>query len=125
MWPFKVKKVNNTPAEELLDKIKDILFPPNVLREEVDPKSGQVFKFTVDYSIDMNLDAALIDIQEGNNDEIVQNTIKGVLKRLIEVRELLDVHMELGKESQFIVVEDPRESFNAEDINPGSDRSIS
>ena len=84
MWPFKVERKPNTPAEEKLEQIKNILFPPSKLEESLD-KDGSLYKWQVDYSADMNLDAALIDLQEGHNDTVVQNTIKGVLLSLEEI----------------------------------------
>lgn len=117
MWPFKVEKKINTPAEERLEQIKKILFPPNKLHEDVDPKTGETYKWQVDYSADMNLDAALIDLQEGHNDQAVHNTITGVIKSITEVREILDAHMELDKEAKYILVENLRDTIDDKDIS--------
>lgn len=111
MWPFKIEKRNNTPAEERLDQIKDILFPPSKLNEEMD-KDGSIFKWQVDYSADMNLDAALTDLEEGINDPAVHNTIRDISKRLSSVRQLLDAYMELHPEARYIMVESSKDDVD-------------
>jgi hypothetical protein len=111
MWPFKIVKKNNTPAEERLEQIKDILFPPSKLNEELD-KDGSIFKWQVDYSADMNLDAALTDLEEGINDPAVHNTIRDISKRLSSIRELLDAYMELHPEAKYIMVESSKDDVD-------------
>jgi hypothetical protein len=111
MWPFKIEKRNNTPAEERLDQIKDILFPPSKLNEEMD-KDGSIFKWQVDYSADMNLDAALTDLEEGINDPAVHNTIRDISKRLSSIRQLLDAYMELHPEARYIMVESSKDDVD-------------
>jgi hypothetical protein len=115
MWPFKVERKNNTPAEEKLEQIKDILFPPCKLNEEMD-KDGSIFKWQVDYSVDMNLDAALTDLEEGHNDVAVHNTIRDISKRLYSIRKILDAYMELDPEAKYIMVESSKDNENVEDI---------
>ena len=111
MWPFKVERKPNTPAEEKLEQIKNILFPPSKLEESLD-KDGSLFKWQVDYSADMNLNAALIDLQEGHNDKAVHNTIIDIEDRLIKVRDILEEHMQLSKEAEYIVVENLKEEVD-------------
>lgn len=113
MWPFRVEKKPSTPAEEKLEQIKNILFPPSKLEESLD-KDGSLYKWQVDYSADMNLDAALIDLQEGHNDQAVHNTIQGVIKSINEVRQILDAHMELSKEAKYIIVENLKDNIDVE-----------
>ncbi len=115
MWPFRVEKKPNTPAEERLDQIKDILFPPSKLNQEMD-KDGNSFKWQIDYSVDMNLDAALNDLEEGINDQAVQNTIRDISKRLYSVRQLLDAYMEIDPEVKYIMVESSEDTLNVEEI---------
>ena len=115
MWPFKIERKITTPAEERLEQIKNILFPPSELNEELD-KDGSMFKWQVDYSVDMNLDAALMDLEEGHNDPAVHNTIKDISKRLSSVRDLLEAHMELDPEAKYIMVESKKDNMNVEDI---------
>ena len=111
MWPFKIEKRNNTPAEDRLEQIKDILFPPSKLNEEMD-KDGSIFKWQVDYSADMNLYAVTIDLQEGHNDKAVLNTINDIHDRLVKVRDILDQYMELNKEAEYIIVENLKEEID-------------
>jgi hypothetical protein len=113
---WKIERKPATPAEEKLDRIKEILFPPNKLEEEIDPKTGEPFKWQIDYSVDMNLDAVLIDLQDGNNDPAVHNTLKNITKRLMEVRELLEAYMELNPEAKYIMVESSRDTDHVENI---------
>ena len=115
MWPFKVEQKNNTPAEEKLAQIKEILFPPCKLNEEMD-KDGTMFKWQIDYSVGMNLDAALTDLEEGVNDPAVHNTIKDISKRLYSVRSILDAYMELDPEAKYIMVESNKDTTDVEDI---------
>lgn len=115
MWPFKIEKRNNTPAEERLEQIKDILFPPSKLNEEMD-KDGSLFKWQIDYSADMNLDAALTDLEEGINDPAVHNTIRDISKRLSSVRQLLDAYMELHPEARYIMVESSKDDVDVGEL---------
>ena len=116
MWPFTIEKRNNTPAEDRLEQIKDILFPPSKLNEEMD-KDGSIFKWQVDYSVDMNLDAALTDLEEGVNDKAVHNTIRDISKRLYSVRQLLDAYMELHPEAKYIMVESSKDAMDDREID--------
>jgi len=111
MWPFKVEKRPNTPAEEKLELIKNILFPPCKLMEDMD-ESGDMHKWQVDYSADMNLNAALVDLQEGHNDKAVHNTIIDIEDRLIKVRDILEEHMQISKEAEYIVVENLKDEID-------------
>jgi len=111
MWPFKVEPKQTTPADERLAQIKEILFPPSKLNEDMD-KDGSIYKWQVDYSVDMNLDAALTDLEEGVNDQAVHNTIRDISKRLYSVRKLLDAYMELDPEAKYIMVESNTDEEN-------------
>lgn len=105
--PWKIKKKIETPADQKLEQIKNLLFPQLVTEEELG-NDGSFIKFHVDYSVDSNLDAALIDLQEGNNDEVVQGTINEVVKKLIEVRRLLEAYAKMDPEAKYIIVENPK-----------------
>jgi hypothetical protein len=69
--PWKIEKKPKTTAEEKLEEIKGLLFPPLKLMEEV-TNSGEIIKYHIDYSVDSNIDAALIDLYDGHNDAVVQ-----------------------------------------------------
>ncbi len=111
MWPFKIEKKNNTPAEEKLEQIKQILFPPCKLMQDMD-EGGHFHKWQVDYSADMNLNAALVDLQEGHNDKAVHNTILDIEERLMRVRDILEEHMQISKDAEYILVENLKEEVD-------------
>lgn len=112
--PWKIQKKIETPAELKLEQIKNLLFPPLELNEELS-NDGSIMKFHIDYSVDSNLDAALMDLQEGQNDEVTQGTINEVTKRLIQVRKLLEAYAQIDKDAKYIIVDNPK-SENIEDI---------
>lgn len=90
-------------AATKLDQIKDILFPPVKIHETVE--EGEKLRYMVDYSVDNNLYSVLLDLQEGNNDEICQNTLNKCIKAMDKVRKILEVNMQLDDGSKYIVVE--------------------
>ena len=92
-------KVEN-PAEDKLNQIRDILFPPC---EQHTDKDGR--KFQVDFSADLNLDSALSDLEDGYNDAACQATIKKVSNRIYEVRRILQAHQELT-DAEYLIVDD-------------------
>ena len=102
---FRIKKKIETPADEKLEQIKNILFPPLETKQEID-KEGNPVKFHIDYSADSNLDAALIDLEEGYNDEASRKTIKSVSDRLFEIRKILEVQRDIDSKAKYILVED-------------------
>ena len=104
-FPWTIKKKINTPAEKKIEEIIKILFPPLDIDEKIE-QDGSSIKFHIDYSVDSNLDAALMDLQDGNNDEIVHNTITKVIKRLNKVRRLLEANAKLDSEAKYIIVDD-------------------
>lgn len=105
--PWKVQKKIETPADLKLEQIKNLLFPPLEINEEID-KDGSPIKFHVDYSVDSNLDAVLMDLQDGNNDEVAQGTINEVVKRLIKVRQLLEAYAKIDTDAKYIIVDNPK-----------------
>lgn len=113
-FPWKVQKKSETPAEIKLEQIRQLLFPKLELNEEI-CKDGSIIKFHVDYSVDSNLDAVLMDLQDGNNDEVTQGTINDVVKKLIEARKLLEAYAEFDKEAKYIIVDNPK-TDNIDDI---------
>lgn len=115
MWPFKIERKPATPAEEKLEQIKNLLFPPLKLEEETS-NDGSTVKFHVDYAVDSNIDAVLVDLMEGHNDEIAQKTLTDCVSRLNEARRLLDAYMELDPNAKYIIVENGRDSINVEAI---------
>jgi len=116
MFGFTVKKKINTPAEQRLQEIKDILFPSSELKQKYDETTDKLIKYQIDYSIDMNLDGAIIDVQNGVADEVVLNTLNDTLDRLYKVRELLEAHAQIDKDAEYIIVDTKRDSSEIEHI---------
>lgn len=86
---------------EDMQQVVDILFPPLETRE------GKDGVYQIDYSIDSNLQSALVDLQDGTNDKIVQDTIAKVIDALIKVRNILEVYPEIDERSKYIIVDMP------------------
>ena len=95
---FKTKP--KTTAEQKLEEIKNILFPPFAKQSKED------ITFLIDYSADSNLQAVITDLEEGHNDEIMQGTINKVIDRLVEVRKILKAYGEFDTDAQYIIVDD-------------------
>jgi hypothetical protein len=93
-FPWKIEKKVETPADEKLEQIKKILFPPLELKEEMG-NDGTKVKFHIDYSVDSNLDAVLMDLEEGHNDPVARKTISKVVDRLNDARRLLEAYAQL------------------------------
>jgi DNA-binding transcriptional regulator GbsR (MarR family) len=110
-----MKNKLQTPSDELLEQLKQILFPP--LKLQTANKDGKIIKYHIDYSVDSNLDAVLMDLQEGYNDQTAQKTINGVVNRLNKARKLLEAYAELDKDAEYIIVEDLEDNINAENIS--------
>ena len=111
--PWSIKRKINTPAEEKIEQIKSILFPPLKLEQE-QQNDGSLIKFHIDYSADSNLDAALLDLQEGYNDPAAHKTIDDVIKRLNRIRRLLEAYAELDKDAKYIIVENMEKDLDVE-----------
>jgi hypothetical protein len=109
--PWKVKKKIETPDQEKLERLRNLLFPPLVLKEEM-AKDGQMIKYHVDYSVDSNLDAVLMDLQEGHNDPACHKTLNTIIKRLNSIRILLDAYAEIDVEARYIIVDDMGEDVD-------------
>jgi hypothetical protein len=108
-----------TTAEEKLDLVRQLLFPDLKLEEELD-KNGELIKYHIDYSVDSNLDAALLDLMDGSNDAVTHKTINSVIKRLYRVRKILNAEAKIHKDSKYLIV-DGGEENNIEDITAAED----
>lgn len=95
------KKKKYVPDDERLQQIIDLLYPP--LKTARTPAG---VKYHIDYSVDSNLDAVLMDLQEGTNDAAVQKTLNTCIKKLNQVRTILEAYAELDKEAQYLIVDD-------------------
>jgi len=101
MFNFTIKKKVETPADEKIQQIQNILFPS---LESYKDKEGN--KFHIDYSADTNLTSVLLDLEEGYNDETAQKTIKGVIRQIEKVRKVLEFYQRLDKDAKYIVADD-------------------
>jgi hypothetical protein len=103
-----------TTADQQLEEIKNILFPPFKKQTEKD------VTFLIDYSADSNLQAAVNDLEEGHCDEIVIGTINKVVDRMVEVRKILKAYGEFDTDAKYIIVDDM--PTDKEDIEVGNER---
>lgn len=106
---FKAKPV--IVREGDMQLLADLLFPPLVTQTN----GGDVFQ--VDYSVDSNLDAALMDLQDGNNDAVTQKTITEVVKRLNKARKILQAYPELDIRAKYLLVD----NLDDNEIEAGKD----
>ena len=111
--PWKIVKKTYTPSDKKLEELAKLLFPPLVLQQEMD-KDGTVLKYHIDYSADSNLDAVLMDLQEGHNDPVSQKTIAGVIERLQKTRRMLEAFAEIDKDAKYIIVQDSADKNDIE-----------
>lgn len=107
-FPWKVEKKPLTSADEKLEEIKNLLFPQLELHEEMG-SDGIAIKYHVDYSVDSNIDAALIDLLDGNNDTIVQSTLSKAVTRLNKARKILEAYASLDKDAKYIIVDNGKD----------------
>lgn len=87
--------------DDVVQDITDLLFP-----EPIESADGENTYLT-DYSVDMNLYSAIVDLEEGRNDEITRETLKSIMSKLGEVRDLLYANYKLKEKAQYLVVSAP------------------
>lgn len=97
---FKKKEEPVTLADEKIDQLKELLFPEPKIEMEGD------MEFYVDSSVDYNLEAALIDLREGHNDDVCQKTLKSIADRLFSARKILQAYYERDESIKYMVVDD-------------------
>jgi len=90
--------------EAELETLTDILFP----EPEEHDKDG--ITVVVDRSIDANLQAALLDLEDGTNDKVTRETIKKCLDKLYEARALLEARYQITKKAHYLMVDTPPRS---------------
>lgn len=115
---FFKRKHQYVPDDERLRQIIAILFPPLVTEELPDGT-----KIQVDYSVDSNLDAALIDLEEEQNDEVTRNTIRKCAKCLYKVRQILEAQQQIDLEAKFLMVDTPQDE-SIENIKAAEEPSL-
>lgn len=88
-------------SDMILKQIEEILYPALKLEQD---KNGKLYH--IDTSADTNLYAALIDLEEGVNDVNTRKTIKSIVDKLTEIRNLLSKFQELDENAEYVIVED-------------------
>lgn len=88
--------------DDVSQTVTDLLFPDLV---EVE-KDGDVF--LTDYSVDSNLYAALLELEEGHNDEVIRETLRKCYEKLVQAREFLEAKQEIQKGARYLVVDTPK-----------------
>ena len=106
IWPFRQRSVNTTNTSntnnDQLQQIERLLFPPlenHRTRDGID--------YCVDRSVDTNLHAALIDLEEGFVDEFVLKSIKDSVDIIEQIRKILNVHQQMVDDPSMLVVAPP------------------
>ena len=110
---FYRKKREESESDNKLSKIAELLFP----------QLQVVDTFAVDSSVDTNLEAVLQDLRDGYLDEISISTLEKILKKIGEVRDLMQVnHRLLGKVDRYILAIEPGQyDLDPESIKPAED----
>jgi hypothetical protein len=103
MLVFKSKPLPSQ-AELKLEQIIQLLFPPLEI-DEVTDAEGNTVKFHTDRSIDSNLEAVQIDLEEGLKDAVTYGTIKDAIARLIKIRKILGVVPLLNLDAEYVRVQ--------------------
>jgi hypothetical protein len=100
-----MKSKPTTTADIKIEQVIKLLFPPLDLHTD---KNGD--KFHIDYSVDTNLEAALMDLEDGHNDAANQKTIRNCTDRIIKVRQLLEAYREIDNEVKYFIADDFEEN---------------
>jgi hypothetical protein len=112
MWPFSKKKLKiKTSADNKLDQINDLLFPP---LEEMKMEDGTIYY--IDYTIDQNLESVLTDIENGHVDKASIHTLQNALNRISKIRTILETYPQLKKANSYTIVDDGVNYDPVEDI---------
>jgi len=90
------KKKQYVPDDVRIKQIIDLLFPSL-------QRSADDLGIFIDYGVDGNLEGALYDLQEGQNDKLVHDTISDVIDRLSKARQILEAYRNIDKDAKFIV----------------------
>ena len=87
--------------EAELDRIANLLYP------EPEERIKDDMVILVDRSVDNNLHAALIDLEDGTNDEATRRTIRACVQRLFEVRDILEARHRVNETARYLLVDTP------------------
>ena len=101
-WWFAKKPEPEPKEDERIAMVRSLLFPP-LVTETHDEQT-----YHVDRSIDANLNAALVDLEEGYVDDITEESIRNALRVLEKVRRILVTVEEVPAEATYLVVAPPQ-----------------
>jgi hypothetical protein len=87
--------------EAELERIANLLYP------EPEEKIKEGLVIVVDRSVDANLQAALLDLEDGTNDETTRRTIRACVQRLFEVRDILEARHGVNENARYLMVDTP------------------
>ena len=92
--------------EGVTQDLCDLLFPQPT---ETSDESGT---YLIDRSVDLNLQSALIDLENGVNDEVVRNTIRKVITKLGDARDILYANYRIQEGASYLQVDPPDDSLD-------------
>jgi hypothetical protein len=67
-------------------------------------------KISIDASLDENLYSALMELENGDNDIIIRNTIRKAIKKLRYLREVLNIQQEIDPNTRGIIFDIPEKN---------------
>ena len=110
---FYKKKSELSESDAKLAKIADLLFPNFEVHDG----------FAVDSSVDSNLEAALTDLREGYLDDVSIGTLERILKKIMQVREVMQVYPTLVTDvDRYVLTMGPDQSdLDPESIKPAEE----
>lgn len=85
--------------DEVAQKLCDILFPDPIEEN----RGGHTF--IVDHSVDSNLLAAILDLEDDISDETTLKTLRAVLEKLRDARDLLSANYKIDSDAEYVIVE--------------------
>jgi hypothetical protein len=117
---FGMKKVEPeiSRSDKILHEISALLFPKFEVREV----EGE--KYSIDSSVDSNIEAVIADIQEGYVDEICVTTLKACFEKIYKVRELLRAFHEMDPDVKKYVIAMGEITSPADQIEAAEDDSL-
>ena len=101
--------------DDVLEQVVQLLFPQPV---EIKDEQGT---YLTDYSVDSNLYSALVDLENGVNDQVVHQTIQKCIQKLYEARDLLYADDRVISNATYLVVDTPPVKNTVDAIKVGGE----
>ena len=101
---FRPKQV--VVREGMTQDLCDLLFPQPI---ETTDESGT---YLIDKSVDLNLQSALVDLENGVNDEVVRSTLRKVISKLGDARDMLYANYRIQEGASYLQVDPPDDSLD-------------